>query len=277
MCLGLMAIAGCSPVSASASVAVGVADGVLTVQGGSKSDHVTVGCTPDGFIIVNGVAPATGAITCSAVSEVDALTGTGNDFVNLSGVGTLAGFGQRSLAGGFGFGTGAGAALGPGNDRYVGGNSAFNLTLGGPGDDRMLGGALRDAIDGGDGRDRLAGRAGADVLRGQGTLTDSTAEQPPTCVKEGRNATPSRRARGATTLATHVGVLGLAAEAAAGAAAAATALPDTAPAFHLDLMSTVKVGVATGLASFRARSPLLAATPTDSTATTTASVVRAEV
>ena len=110
-------------------VAPGVAQGkvsgslsgsLLTVTGGKGSDHITVLCR-NGAVKVNGKSPRTGATACSKVSEVDVVAGSGNDRVNLSGVGPDNGFGQRDLPGGFGHGTGAAADLGRGNDRYVGG------------------------------------------------------------------------------------------------------------------------------------------------------------
>jgi Ca2+-binding RTX toxin-like protein len=138
---------------------------LLTITGGKGSDRVTVSCIA-GLVKVNRQDPRAGATACSTVSEVDAVTGPGNDRVNLSGVGSDQGFGQRDLPGGFGHGTGAAADLGDGSDRYVGGASAFNLVLGGPGNDRMTGGRFRDSLQGGSGDDRAAGGAGRDILVG---------------------------------------------------------------------------------------------------------------
>ena len=123
-------------------------------------------CTAAGLVKVNGKNPRTGAVTCARISEVDALSGDGNDRVDLSGVGSARGFGQRDLPGGFGHGTGCGAALGSGNDRFVGGGTCFNLVLGGGGDDRATGGALRDQITGGSGNDAVTSLAGRDILIG---------------------------------------------------------------------------------------------------------------
>ena len=118
------------------------------------------------MVKVNGKNPRTRAIGCGKVSEVDAVTGSGNDRVNLSGVGTDNGFGQRDLPGGFGHGTGTAADLGPGNDRYIGGKSAFNLVLAGDGDDHLTGGRFRDSLQGGSGNDSLASGFGRDILLG---------------------------------------------------------------------------------------------------------------
>jgi Ca2+-binding RTX toxin-like protein len=138
---------------------------LLVVTGGKGSDRVTVGCVGD-LVKVNGKNPRTGEVACSRISEVDALTGGGNDRVDLSGVGPDTGFGQRNLPGGFGRGTGAAGALGDGNDRYIGGPSAFNLVLAGPGEDSMAGGRVRDSLQGGSGNDRASAGAGRDVLVG---------------------------------------------------------------------------------------------------------------
>ena len=152
--------------AAHAKVRSSVSGSLLTVQGSQGADRVKVVCTPAGLVKVNGKSPRTGAVTCARISEVDALGGNGNDRVDLSGVGSASGFGQRDLPGGFGHGTGCGAALGSGNDRFVGGDSCFNLVLGGGGDDRATGGALRDQITGGSGNDTVNGLAGRDILIG---------------------------------------------------------------------------------------------------------------
>ena len=153
------------PGVAQAKVGSSLSGSLLTVTGGKGSDHITVACR-NGLVKVNGKDPRTGAIACSKVSEVDVVAGSGNDRVDLSGVGPDNGFGQRDLPGGFGHGTGAAADLGRGNDRYAGGASAFNLVLAGEGDDRMTGGRFRDSLQGGSGNDSAAAGAGRDILLG---------------------------------------------------------------------------------------------------------------
>jgi Ca2+-binding RTX toxin-like protein len=145
-----------------------VSGSLLTLRGGRGADNVKVICDPAGLVKVNGKNPRTGPVACSRVSEVDALTGKGNDRVDLTGVGLDTGFGQRDLPGGFGHGTGAAGKLGSGNDRFFGGRSAFNLVLAGVGDDRAVGGRFRDSLEGGAGNDRLIAGAGRDVLLGNG-------------------------------------------------------------------------------------------------------------
>jgi Ca2+-binding RTX toxin-like protein len=150
---------------AQAKVRSTVNGSLLTVAGGKGSDHIGVVCA-GGVVKVDGKDPRGGAVACSKISEIDAVTGPGNDRVDFSGVGPDNGFGQRDLPGGFGHGTGAAADLGDGSDRYTGGASAFNLVLGGSGNDRMTGGRFRDSLQGGSGEDKATGGAGRDVLVG---------------------------------------------------------------------------------------------------------------
>jgi Ca2+-binding RTX toxin-like protein len=157
-------VAHATPASAKVRSSV-AANGILSIRGGKGSDRVRVICTAEKLVKVNGKDPRTGPTTCSAVSEVDAVTGPGNDKVNLSGVGPD--FGTRDLPG-FGQGTGAAAQLGTGQDRYSGGPTAFNLAIGGPGDDHLSGGGLRDEIEGGAGNDTGTGAGGRDVMLGNG-------------------------------------------------------------------------------------------------------------
>ncbi len=167
--LALLAAAAASlllvPAAAQARVSGSLSGSLLTVTGSKGSDHITVACR-NGAAKVNGKDPRTGAIACSKVSEVDVVSGAGNDRVDLSGVGPDNGFGQRDLPGGFGHGTGAAADLGAGNDRYAGGASAFNLVLAGAGNDRLTGGRVRDSLQGGGGDDTVAAGAGRDILLG---------------------------------------------------------------------------------------------------------------
>ena len=151
--------------AAQAKVSSSVSGSLLTVRGGKGPDRITVICTA-GLVKVNRKDPRSGAIECSKVSEVDVIAGSGSDRVNLSGVGPDTGFGQRDLPGGFGHGTGAAADLGDGNDRFIGGASAFNLVLAGAGNDHLTGGRFRDSLQGGSGDDTATAGAGRDILLG---------------------------------------------------------------------------------------------------------------
>jgi Ca2+-binding RTX toxin-like protein len=159
-------VAVCIAPSAEAKLTGAARGPLLIVQGGKKPDRGRVACS-GGFVKVNGKDPATGAITCSAISEVDVITGPGSDRIDLSGVGPSQGFGQKTLEG-FGTGTGCAAQLASGNDRFAGGASCFNLALGGPGSDRLVGGGLRDDLAGGADGDRISGGDGRDILLGNG-------------------------------------------------------------------------------------------------------------
>lgn len=150
---------------AHAKVRSSVSGSLLVLRGGKAADRAKVVCAA-ALVKVNGKNPRSGPVACSRISEVDVLTGDGNDRVDLSGVGADRGFGQRDLPGGFGHGTGCGAALGSGDDRYVGGPSCFNLILAGRDDDRVRGGALRDQITGGNGNDNVTSLGGRDILIG---------------------------------------------------------------------------------------------------------------
>ena len=159
-----------APGAAQAKVSSSLSGQLLTVRGGKGSDRIVVACVA-GLVKVNRKDPRTGPVACSSVSEVDALTGPGNDRVDLTGVGSDHGFGQRDLPGGFGHGTGAAADLGPGNDTFIGGASAFNLVLAGDGSDHVTGGRFRDSLQGGSGNDTLSAGDGNDLIVG-GTGND---------------------------------------------------------------------------------------------------------
>jgi Ca2+-binding RTX toxin-like protein len=165
LALALVATLAIAPGIANAKAGTSVSGSLLTVSGGKGTDRITVACEA-GLVKVNGKDPRTGALECARISEVDAVTGAGNDRVDLTGVGSDSGFGQRELPGGFGHGTGAAADLGEGTDTYVGGASAFNLVLAGAGDDRLTGGGVRDSLQGGSGNDRVSAGAGNDVVVG---------------------------------------------------------------------------------------------------------------
>lgn len=154
-----------APGAAQAKVSTSLSGQLLTVSGGKGSDRIVVACA-GGQVKVNGRDPRSGPVACSAVSEIDAITGSGNDRVDMRGVGSGTGFGQRDLPGGFGHGTGVGADLGPGNDTFVGGATAFNLVLAGDGNDHVTGGPLRDSLQAGPGNDTLTAGDGNDVLLG---------------------------------------------------------------------------------------------------------------
>jgi Ca2+-binding RTX toxin-like protein len=153
-----------APAVAEAKVGITYSNQVLTVTSGKRADTVTVVCNATGQVEVNRRQPPAGPVPCSKIVEVDAVMGAGNDRVNLSGVDSR--FGAAEFPG-FGTGTGAGAQGGSGDDTYVGSATAFNLFLGGAGNDTARGGNLRDQLDGGAGNDDLRGLADRDSLLGR--------------------------------------------------------------------------------------------------------------
>lgn len=172
------------PAAAEAKVSVTFANGLLKIQSGKRADRAAVFCNEGGLVKVNALDPRIGPVECSRVTEVNALMGAGNDRVNLAGVDGR--FGQRDFPG-FGQGTGAAAALGPGDDRYSGSASAFNLVIGGEGADRATGGALRDLLQGGRDMDRIAAGDGNDVLVG-GAGADTASGGPADDLISGNSA-----------------------------------------------------------------------------------------
>jgi Ca2+-binding RTX toxin-like protein len=159
-----IALLACAPSLAQAAVTTTYANQVLTVNGGKRADRVTVTCSTADQVLVNGRDPSSGPLPCSKVVEVDALTGAGNDRVDLSGIDSR--FGAADFPG-YGQGTGAGAEAGDGNDVYLGSPNAFNLFFGNAGDDDATGGGKRDSLDGGPGNDKLRGLADRDSLFGR--------------------------------------------------------------------------------------------------------------
>jgi Ca2+-binding RTX toxin-like protein len=153
-----------APALAEAKVGVTFAGAVLTITSGKGADHANVVCSAADTVEVNHRQPAGGPVPCSKVVEVDAVMGDGNDRINFSGIDAR--FGKAEFPG-FGTGTGAGAQGGAGDDTYIGSATAFNLFLGGAGNDTARGGAIRDQLDGGAGNDDLRGLADRDSLLGR--------------------------------------------------------------------------------------------------------------
>jgi Ca2+-binding RTX toxin-like protein len=152
------------PALAEARVGISFSGQVLTITSGKRADQVTVVCSAAGTVEVNHRQPDGGPVPCSKIVEVDAVMGEGDDRVDLSGVDSR--FGVAEFPG-FGQGTGAASQASGGNDTYLGSATAFNLFLGGSGNDTATGGAVRDQLDGGAGDDHLRGLAERDSLLGR--------------------------------------------------------------------------------------------------------------
>lgn len=168
----LLAALALAPVAEAAGPRVAYAARVLTVRAGDKDNEISIQCAPDGNVRVNQRSPAGGKVGCGRIAEIDVFAGDGDDVIRAGGVDAR--FGEAHFEG-FGRGTGVAVEAGPGNDRVVGSNVAFNLVFGEEGKDRVTGGNRRDILSGGSGgdklngrgrRDRVLGKGGNDVLRG---------------------------------------------------------------------------------------------------------------
>jgi Ca2+-binding RTX toxin-like protein len=158
--------------AAQAQTKVSFANRVLTVEGGSGKDRITITCSDSSQVKMNGRNPNGGPVACSRVAEIDVTSGEGDDYVNVHGV--SARFADAKFEG-FGIGTGVAVLAGSGDDRLIGSNHAFILFLGHEGNDQASGGRRRDILAGGAGnddlnglgaRDTLLGKAGNDRIRG---------------------------------------------------------------------------------------------------------------
>jgi len=111
-----------------------VADGILTVNGTTEGDDVTVRCE-GGQVTVNHDYPARGRIA-SALDDV-----------------TLSAFDHLLLQ------------AGTGDDRILGGDGD-DFVQAGDGDDELEGGVGDDSLSGGSGNDELSGGRRDDICRG---------------------------------------------------------------------------------------------------------------
>src|SRR4051812_42304442 len=132
-----------------------VANGILTVTGTEKADHINVVQRGAAIIVHQGSST-------SRFSKKDHITKIvinaqgGNDQIKVTSrvAATIDG--------------------GDGNDLILGG-SGDDLLMGGNGNDRIVGGAGNDSISGGAGRDALFGGAGDDTIDAFDTEADQVA------------------------------------------------------------------------------------------------------
>ena len=130
-----------------------ITDGVLTYNGTSGNDVVTLGKSAAGTLVltINGVPyPITTTITGVAING-----GAGNDLIKVSNAITI----PATLTGG------------AGNDTLRGGGGN-DVLLGGDGDDALIGRDGQDFLLGGTGRDLLIGNTAADILLSGTTSLD---------------------------------------------------------------------------------------------------------
>src|SRR2546421_3603645 len=129
-----------------------VANGVLTITGTDKADHINVVQRGAAIIVHQG-----NSITRFAK----------NDHISSIVINALAGNDQIKVT------SKLGATIdgGDGKDLIIGGNGA-DVLLGGNGNDRILGQAGNDSISGGAGKDAIFGGAGDDVIDSLDTESD---------------------------------------------------------------------------------------------------------
>jgi Ca2+-binding RTX toxin-like protein len=140
-----------------------VADGILTVNGTTEGDDVTVRCE-GGQVTVNHDHPSGGPTACADLRRFLVFAGEGPDRVSLDDV-TLSAFDHlsaTSVSGQAGDDALIGSEIG---DDLVGGGG--DLLQAGTGDDRILGGDGNDFVQAGDGDDELEGGMGDDSLSGE--------------------------------------------------------------------------------------------------------------
>lgn len=134
-----------------------IVDGILTINGTSGADRITLTRSSDDLIVdINGSSTA---YATAEFNVINLYSGDGADSVNLSAISiptyVSAGGGDDNVVGG------------SGNDSLTGG-AGKNRLYGGDGDDRLNGSNGRDFFYGEGGSDRLYGNDGNDYLDGGG-------------------------------------------------------------------------------------------------------------
>lgn len=167
--LALLAVSlGCLlPQSAEAGVQSSFSKRLLRIEGGTKSERITVSCNESSKVVVNGRSPrliGVGPLPCARVAEIDVSSGKGNDTIDLRGIDSS--FADARFEG-FGTGTLTAVVSGSGSDRITCGDAFCFVPDAGLGDDRVHGGPRRDVIRGGGDNDRLWGLGGRDDLLGR--------------------------------------------------------------------------------------------------------------
>jgi Ca2+-binding RTX toxin-like protein len=147
-----------------ATVTSGFSAGVLTVAS-DGGDVITVGCTgAGGNVLVNGANPGSGAVACSAVTQLAVSGGPGANAIDILGASsaTFTALTVRSVDAGAGADSIEGS---PGADLLIGGGEA-DVINGNAGNDTVFLGEGDDTFvwDPGDGSDVVEGQAGSDLL-----------------------------------------------------------------------------------------------------------------
>lgn len=180
--------------AAPAGVTVTLNGSLLTINGDSAANSLTVGRTTAGAITLNGTPVLGGTATTANVSDIVMDGGAGNDTLRLDETSGLplpriefrGGEGNDQLAGGSGGdtllgGPGADTLLGNGGDDNLTGDIGNDKVIGGPGNDTV---SLGDGSDQftwnpGDGDDQVDGEAGTDTLIFNGSDADETVNVNP--------------------------------------------------------------------------------------------------
>lgn len=167
-----LALALCAP--ALATVTSSFSAGTLTIAS-DASDAIDLDCSgTGGNVLVNGAAPGSGAVACSAVTQLSVSGGPGANHIDLSSVnaGSFPSLASRTVDAG----AGADTVLGSGGaDVLIGGPDADTID-GNPGADIVFLGEGDDSFlwQPGDGSDTLEGQGGNDRLLFDGSAVSES-------------------------------------------------------------------------------------------------------
>jgi Ca2+-binding RTX toxin-like protein len=143
------------PSSRAGTIVANVADGILTVNGTTEGDDITVRCE-SGQVTVNHNHPSGGPTACADLRRILVFAGEGPDRVSLSDV-TSTAFDRLTAT-------------------SVSGQLGEDALLGSEINDDLIGGRGVDSLRGGRGRDHLApGPGGGEAIGGTGRDTVSVA------------------------------------------------------------------------------------------------------
>jgi Ca2+-binding RTX toxin-like protein len=143
------------PSSRAGTIVANVADGILTVNGTTEGDDVTVRCE-SGQVMVNDNHPSGGATACADLRRILVFAGEGPDRVSLGDVTTTA-FDRLTAT-------------------SVSGQLGDDALIGSEIGDDLIGGGGVDSLRGGKGRDHLTpGPGGGEAIGGEGRDAVSVA------------------------------------------------------------------------------------------------------
>ena len=143
------------PSSRAGTIVSNVADGILTVNGTTEGDDVTVRCE-GGQVTVNHDHPSGGPTACADLRRILVFAGEGPDRVSLGDV-TLNAFDHLTVT-------------------SVSGQAGDDVLIGSEIGDDLVGGAGVDSLRGGKGRDHLTpGPGGGEAIGGKGRDTVSVS------------------------------------------------------------------------------------------------------